>query len=1036
MDYGKLRSGASMTKKVFCIFTGILFLLSLVSCDMWYQDWKGYMAHWTGTVKVADVQWTSHPESQTNASGQITIPTTGTISTTINISNPENYTLNLLPGSSHVGSENEALKSVQVYGDAGNWVRPRTEIVSSTSTGFELRIHPISFVSSELSRALEHTDFTIKIIPCRSDSGSPAANYHNIAFRYNTPPRTIREVVVVKADSGAYEYDWLGAIPQMKAVDENTPLWEATAKTGNTEMDDYLFWAWPKNNTGKTDPDYIEKFQVQIDSGDYIDLALEACVVPGNPLLLGDDGNLYTIYRYKVGSGSNLSVRAVDGEGVAGQALSSGVAPYLITINPTEGSVNGSQAETTIYKSGGALITSLDLPNPIHSNDEYVLAGWATSPDGVAVSFPYTITEAVTFYALWQQKEEEVLPPSAGDSGTGSSGSGSEGSVITYIITYEGNGSSGGDVPTSQIKTSGQAILIANKDGLERTGYAFTGWNTQPDGSGVSYAEGDKYTSDSNVILYAQWKTIDYTISYDLDEGNNNKNPYGYSANDLPIVLNEPSKTGYTFLGWIKDGSPVTQIVSGTTGNITLTAQWRSNKYTVKFAANDGSGSMTEQGFTYDQTQNLATNSFERSGYIFVGWNTMADGSGTSYQNLQEVVNLSATDGDIITLYAQWKINSSISGNAPVIADPTDLFTVNRTIDDITFTVKDGYTNPRWYVNGIEQVSGGNVFNITYRDKAEGVYQVMLLVDGANGTPYSAQYQLEIAIPKLAADGKTYEFSTAAHFQWLAEKVKSGDAIEVKLTTDIVVPSGTWTPIYIRDKFVVHLDGQGHSITINEDYSDKVGDTSHYGVFENCNYSTIENLVLKGSLKVNTTGAVGAVSGYMFASTLRNIMSEMTITNLKGNVMNTSHTGTGGLVGYFGGNGDNKDSVIENCAVYADVTTQGDGGGLVGLTWRGATPFTIKNSLYKGNVSAGSAGAVMGFNGNDNRRTSTLSDIFYYEKDSLPILGGTNGGGLNQTNVTAVTEDKFKEQATADLVNGGQSPAKWILGANYPVLKQ
>ena len=790
--------GKKLIKKIFMI-TGVVFLLSLVSCDMWYQDWKGYMAHWTGTVKVADVQWTSHPESQTNASGQITIPTTGTISTTVTISNPENYTLNLLPGSSHVGSENEALKSVQVYGDAGNWVRPRTEIVSSTSTGFELLIHPISSVSSELSRNLEHTDFTVRIIPCRSDSGSPAANYHNIAFRYNTPPRTIREVVVVQDDSGAYRYDWLGAIPQMKAVDEYTPLWEATAKTGNTEMDDYLFWAWPKNNTGKTDPDYIEKFQVQIDSGDYIDLALEACVVPGNPLLLGDDGNLYTIYRYKLGSGSNLRVRAVDGEGVAGQALGSGVAPYLITINPTEGSVNGSQAETTIYKSGGTLITSLDLPSPIHSNDDYILAGWATSPDGVAVSFPYTITEAVTFYALWQQKEEEVLPPSADDSGTSSSG-------------------------------------------------------------------------------------------------------------------------------------------------------------------------------------------------------------------------------------------GSISADSPVIADPTDLFTVTRTIDDITFTVKDGYTNPRWYING-QQEGTGNTFTILYTADNEGAYQVMLLVDGADGTPYSAQYQLEIAIPQQTADG-SYEFSTAAHFQWLAEKIKSGDSIDVKLTTDIVVPSGTWTPISIRDGFVVHLDGQGHSITINEDYSDKVGDTSHYGVFANCNYSTIENLVLKGSLKVNTTGAVGAVSGYMFASTLRNIMSEMTITNLKGNVMNTSHTGTGGLVGYFGGNGNGKDSVIENCAVYADITTQGDGGGLVGLTWRGATPFTIKNSLYKGNVSAGSAGAVMGFNGNNDRRTSTLSDIAYLQQGSLPVFGGTNGGGLNQTNVTAVTEDKFKEQATADLVNGGQSPAKWILGDKYPVLKQ
>ena len=801
--------GKKLIQKIFMI-TGVVFLLSLVSCDMWYQDWKGYMAHWTGTVKVADVQWTSHPESQTNASGQITIPTTGTISTTVTISNPENYTLNLLPGSSHVGSENEALKSVQVYGDAGNWVRPRTEIVSSTSTGFELLIHPISSVSSELSRALEHTDFTIKIIPCRSDSGSPAANYHNIAFRYNTPPRTIREVVVVKADSGAYEYDWLGAIPQMKAVDENTPLWVTTANTSNSEMDEYLFWAWPKNNTGKTDPDYIEKFQVQIGAGEYIDVSLKDCAVPGNPLLLGDDGNLYTIYRYKLGSGSNLRVRAVDGEGVAGQALGSGVAPYLITINPTEGSVNGSQAETTIYKSGGTLITSLDLPNPIHSNDEYVLAGWATSPDGVAVSFPYAITEAVTFYALWQQKVEEVLPPSAGDSGTGSSG-------------------------------------------------------------------------------------------------------------------------------------------------------------------------------------------------------------------------------------------GSISTDSPVIANPTDLFTVIRTIDDITFTVKDGYTNPRWYVNG-QQEGTGSPFTINYSSKRAGIYHVMLLVDGADGASYSAQYQLEISdMPQKSVDG-SYELSTAAHLQWLAEQANSGlrESIELKLTADIVVPAGTWKPIYIYDGFVVHLDGQGHSITINEDYSDKVGDTSNYGLFTNANIGLIENLVLKGSLKTNTTGTVGAVAGSIWAGTIRNVMSEMNITNVNPSTEKKNHIGTGGLVGFFGGTSGSKESRIENCAVYADITSSGYGGGLVGQIWRGQQVCTIENSLYKGNVTGalGYAGALVGYNGNqtDNGNgkiiESFITNVSYCETGSLSVCGGTQGGTLTESNVNSVNEDYFKELQAVELVNTGLTSPMWEMGDKYPVLKQ
>lgn len=706
----KWLTGAGMTKKVFCFLIVISFLLSLLGCDMWYKDWKGYMEHWAGTVDVANVQWTSHPESQRNASGQITIPTNGTISTTVNISNPENYTLNLLPGTSHIGGKNEALKSVQVYGDAGNWVRPRAEIISSSSAGFELIIHPISSVPNELSRALEHTDFTVRISPCRSDSGAVATNSQDLVFRYNTPPRTIREVVVATTKYGNV-YSWLGATPQMKASDQNTPSWEPTYLPGD-DRDGYIFWAWPQYNTGVSDPEYAEKFQIQIDSGEYIDLRLEDCIVPGNPILVGDDGKTYKLYRYKMASGFNLNIRAVDGEGVVGATLGTGVFSYPITIYPTEGSINGSQSERQIHKSGGTAITELDLPNPVHSDPYYSFAGWSTTPGGEAVSFPYTVTGAVDFYALWQQRQEEVLPPSA-------------------------------------------------------------------------------------------------------------------------------------------------------------------------------------------------------------------------------------TQG----------------------------------------------------------------------------------------------------IPLMASDG-SYELSTAEHLQWLAIQANNGSrtSINIKLTSDIVVPEGTWTPIYIYDGFGVNFDGQGHSITITEDYSDKVNDTSSYGLFTNANGGLIENLVLKGSLKVNTTGSVGAVAGSIYAGTIRNVMSEMAITNVNTSTQAANHIGTGGLVGFFGGTSKNptKASIIENCAVYADITSSGYGGGLVGQIWRGQQVCTIKNSLYKGKVTgaSGYAGAVIGFNGNEPGYTSNITNVSYCETGSLSVCGGTNGGTLTESNVTDVSEDYFKEPQAVELVNTDLTPPMWEMGANYPVLKQ
>ena len=84
----------------------------------------------------------------------------------------------------------------------------------------------------------------------------------------------------------------------------------------------------------------------------------------------------------------------------------------------------------------------------------------------------------------------------------------------------------------------------------------------------------------------------------------------------------------------------------------TISVNFSRPQYTIKFNSNGGSGSMSDMTVKYDVSQNLTTNSFTRSGYDFIGWNTAANGSGTSYTNGQEVNNLSTTEGDEITLYA------------------------------------------------------------------------------------------------------------------------------------------------------------------------------------------------------------------------------------------------------------------------------------------------------------------------------------------------------------------------------------------------
>ena len=81
--------------------------------------------------------------------------------------------------------------------------------------------------------------------------------------------------------------------------------------------------------------------------------------------------------------------------------------------------------------------------------------------------------------------------------------------------------------------------------------------------------------------------------------------------------------------------------------------------YTVKYDGNDAtSGSTANTTHTNGDESTLAMNGFKKKGYLFEGWNTRKDGFGETYKEGQKVSNLSSVDGDVVTLYATWSIES------------------------------------------------------------------------------------------------------------------------------------------------------------------------------------------------------------------------------------------------------------------------------------------------------------------------------------------------------------------------------------------
>ncbi|MBE7003331.1 MAG: hypothetical protein E7425_03475 [Ruminococcaceae bacterium] len=285
---------------------------------------------------------------------------------------------------------------------------------------------------------------------------------------------------------------------------------------------------------------------------------------------------------------------------------------------------NGGNALTGNYTSGsvefGAAITAPDDP----TRTGYAFNGWSPTP--IAATMP---AEDTTYTAAW--------------------------TANNYTVKFDKNGGAGSMADQSFTYGTAQQ-LTANA--FTRAGYGFTGWNTMKDGSGTTYAnkasvENLTATDGGTVTLYAQWGEGVYNLTWDVNGGDKltgNNYTTGSVAFGAAIVKPaDPTRTGYAFAGWTPE---VDETMPAE--DTTYTAQWTANSYTVHFDANEGSGSMKDQSFTYGTAQDLTANAFTRADYKFTGWNTKANGSGETYTDGQSVSNLTDTADATVTLYAQW----------------------------------------------------------------------------------------------------------------------------------------------------------------------------------------------------------------------------------------------------------------------------------------------------------------------------------------------------------------------------------------------
>ena len=233
-----------------------------------------------------------------------------------------------------------------------------------------------------------------------------------------------------------------------------------------------------------------------------------------------------------------------------------------------------------------------------------------------------------------------------------------EGIEGVCTVTFNANGGSNKTI-IQYVLTNMTTNLAPNKFSYDN--HKFVCWNTKADCTGVPYQDEEKTIINSNLVLYARW-IESYDVTFKVNNGSWSdgetddvkKNYWKYSDEDKTLVLNasdipkpgNPAK-GYKTGNW--DAEPDT--VNALSENIEYTYTFAPIEYTVKFDANGGAGTMDNQGRKYDDETALTANAFTLEGYTFKGWNTAADGSGTSYADKNDS-NLSSTDGETICTVA------------------------------------------------------------------------------------------------------------------------------------------------------------------------------------------------------------------------------------------------------------------------------------------------------------------------------------------------------------------------------------------------
>lgn len=397
-----------------------------------------------------------------------------------------------------------------------------------------------------------------------------------------------------------------------------------------------------------------------------------------------------------------------------------GTATATITVNTTVNPEIGLTIPLTF-------VGSLSVPPTLATFEtgDFSIGGQAISPTG-SDTYDLTFTAntssaSVTLYGIpdVDDADDETVIITIGSYTGGGYGwtvdATSANRVITitdpdHTITYDGNGSSGGAVPTDTngYLAGSTVVVLGNTGNLVRSGFAFGGWNTQPDGTGTTYNNPYDPLSPStfsigsaDTTLYARWIAA-YTVSYDANDATSGTAPADQAkvqTINLTLATNSGTlqRTGHTFQGWNTqpDGSGVDYAAGATyfsDANLALYAKWEPDAPAIAVSAADqftlasSSTTLVNPEPTFDVSSTGLTSATGLTFRLAVG---TAPSTGVSHTADEEEVVVASGNAEAMSLPNSMVL--ALNSNETVYVRQRGTSTTWSPAASVNFTV-DGYS--------------------------------------------------------------------------------------------------------------------------------------------------------------------------------------------------------------------------------------------------------------------------------------------------------------------------------------------------------